>query len=107
MFDLKKSTTSSWNEYIIEFETLWTAVNTKTSTADQNSKQWICGLKQAFTDEEFKVHILLRNLPSSLDNVVDNLRTKDTISYSDMRTQILELQRIDSSSSFALVATSK
>ena len=91
IFDLKKSTTSSWNEHIIEFETLWTAVNTKTSTGDPNSKQWIRGLKQAFANEEFKAHLLLRTLPSSLDNVVDNLRTKDTISYSDVRTQILEI----------------
>ena len=91
IFDFKKSASSSWNEYIMEFETLWTAVNTKTSAANRNSKQWI---QSAFTDGEFKAHLLLRTLPSSLDNVVG---TKDPLSYSDVRTQILELSRSDSS----------
>ena len=78
----------------------------KTSTADANSKQWVQGFKLCFTDDEFKAHILLCTLPPSMDNIVNNLRTKDPLSYSDMRTQILNVGT-DSSAGSALISTKK
>ena len=91
---MKKDESKSWNEHIAEFESRWTTANSRLSTATTNSKAWIRGLQLAFSDEEFKAHLLLSTLPSTMDNIVDNLRTKEAMSYSDVRTRLLGLSSL-------------
>lgn len=88
---MKKTDAKSWTEHIAEFESRWTNVNSKVSTATNTSKPWIQGLQLAFSDAEFKAHLLLRTLPPNMDNIVDNLLTKETLSYTDVRTKLLDL----------------
>jgi len=95
ILDMKKDESKSWNEHIAEFELRWAHVNLKVSTATDTSKPWIQGLKLAFSDLEFKAHLLLRTLPSTMDNIVGNLRTKDELSYSDVLAKILDLRPPD------------
>jgi len=91
VFDMKKTDAKSWTEHIAEFESRWTNVNSKVSTATTTSKPWIQGLQLAFSDAEFKAHLLLRTLPPNMDNIVDNLLTKETLSYTDVWTKLLDL----------------
>jgi len=66
---MQKDESKSWNEHIAEFESRWTTANSKVSTATTDSKAQICGLQLVFSEEEFKVHLLLSTLPSTMDNI--------------------------------------
>ena len=96
---MQKDESKTWNEHITEFESRWTNANSKVATATKDSKAWIHGFQSVFSDEEFKAHLLLSTLPSTMDNIVDNLRTKETLSYSDVRTRLLDLSSPDTAGS--------
>ena len=104
LFDYKKDEAKSWQEHVSEFESLLTIVNSKVATADSSSKPWLQGLKQCFADDEFKAHLLLRTLPRSCGNIVDNLRTKTDLSYTDTRTHVLDLSSDSATAGSALIS---
>jgi hypothetical protein len=107
IFDMRKDENTSMLLHITEFESKWTVVNTKVSNASSTDKDWLQGLKLCFNDPEFKAHLLLRTLPSNLENVVDNLQTKSDLTYSDVRTKLLDLNKSDSPSGDALMVKSQ
>ncbi|KAF8419630.1 hypothetical protein BGX38DRAFT_1145243 [Terfezia claveryi] len=91
IFDMKKEPSKSWQEHIIVFEALWNIVAFELSTANAADKFWKQGFRIAFMDKELKAQLLLHTLPSELDKVVYNLRTKTDLRYYDVRTRILDL----------------
>jgi len=107
VFDMKKTDAKSWSEHITEFESRWTNVNSKVSTATTTSKLWIQSLQLAFSDAEFKAHLLLRTLPPNMDNIVDNLLTKETLSYTDVWTKLLDLSHDPTPAGSALASYQK
>jgi len=96
---MQKDEYKTWNKYITEFESRWTNANSKVATATKDSKPWIRGFQSVFSDEEFKAHLLLSTLSSTMDNIVDNLQTKETLSYSDVWTRLLDLSSPDAAGS--------
>jgi len=104
---MQKDESKTWNEHIAEFESRWTNANSKVATTTTDSKAWIRGFQLVFSDEEFKAHLLLSTLPSTMDNIVDNFRTKETLSYSDVRTRLLDLSSPDNAAGLALMSHQK
>lgn len=106
LLDLKKDESTTWQAHIADFEARWNTIVTKVSSADSSSKAWLQGLRQCFSDTEYKAHLLLRTVPASLSNVVDNLQTKADITYTDVRTKLLDLQSESTTTGSGLIATS-
>ena len=99
ILDMKKEDSTSWSSHIEGFESRWSIVNAKVSTASSTSKPpWLEGLKLCFNDQVFKAHLLLRTLPSSMNNFVDNRVRKLDLTYLDVRTSLLNLNQESSPS---------
>ena len=103
VFDMIKDLSTTWNEHIAFYESRYTTITSKLSTITTTDKAWQKGLKQAFAEQRFKAHLLLRTLPSSLDSVVENLRSKSDVSYTQTRTLIIKLSS-ESASGSALIS---
>ena len=48
-------------------------------------------LLEYLKSDDIEARHLLRSLPSSMDNIVDNLQLKDSLTYVDVRSRLLEL----------------
>ena len=46
-------------------------------------------LLEYLKSDESKARLLLMSLPSSMDNIVDNLQLNDSLSYGDVRSHLL------------------
>jgi len=106
VFDFKKDPSTTWNEHIAQYESRYTTVTSKLSTITTTDKAWQRGLKDAFANQEFKAHLLLRSLPPILDSVVETLRSKSDLTYSETRTRILELSSESATAGSALITHS-
>ena len=100
--DLKMDEGDSITDHLSRFETSFSHIFSRCS---ESSRQEAIALKNFLSVEEVKVMCLFRSLPPSLDNVVDNLSTKDHLTYSIVNKRLLDLQHsryaIDNSSSKA------
>ena len=87
--DLKMDEGDSITDHLSRFETSFSHIFSRCS---ESSRQEAIALKNFLSVEEVKVMCLFRSLPPSLDNVVDNLSTKDHLTYSIVNKRLLDLQ---------------
>lgn len=78
----------SVSDYISRFETLFSHVFSRCS---ESSRPEAIALKNFLTVEEVKVMCFFLSLPSSMDNIIDNLTTKDNLKYADVQKRLLDL----------------
>ena len=90
LLDYQKDDSIAMPQHIQLFETHWNRLLEKVSFATSGSELYARGLKLAFTDTKLKAHMLLHSLPTSMANVVDNLQTKDSLTYNDVRSRLLD-----------------
>ena len=93
--------------HISKFEEHFIRIEQKASIATNDSPAYMRGLKLFLSDSEDKAHLLLRTLPTSMSNIVDNLQTKDGLTYSDIRTKLLDLSSTISAGSARVAAKNK
>ena len=91
LLDYQKDDSIAMPQHIQLFENHWNRLLEKVSFATSSSEPYARGLKIAFMDSKLKAHMLLHSLPPSMANVVDNLQTKDSLTYNDVRSRLLDL----------------
>ena len=64
---------TSMHAHISKFEEHFIRIEQKASIATDDSPAYLRGLKLFLSDSEAKAHLLLRTLPTSMSNIVDNL----------------------------------
>ncbi|KAI0992821.1 hypothetical protein K3495_g15363 [Podosphaera aphanis] len=80
----------SISDHLSRFETSFSHIFSRCS---ESSRQEAIALKNFLSVEEVKIMCLFRSLPSSLSNIVDNLSTKDHLTYSIVNKRLLDLQQ--------------
>ena len=84
------------------YEQNWNRLVEKVGGATQDDELYLQGLRLCCQDQKMKANLLLRTLPKSMDNIVDNLQSKVDLSYNDIRTRLLDLNVSTNSSADAL-----
>ena len=87
--ELKMEEDNSISDHLSAFETSFTHIHSRSS---ESSRPEAIALKNFLAVEEVKIMCLFRSLPLSLNNVVDNLSTKDNLKYSDVHKRLMDLQ---------------
>jgi hypothetical protein len=92
LYDLKLDDTASMKDHLLEFDTHWNRIQQRCSSATSTDKNKLPSLFKPILDsEEAKAAFLLLSLPASLDNVVDNLQTKENLTYNDAYQRLTDI----------------
>ena len=85
----KLSDGASLQDHLTRFHNGWIRLKDRS----QQGKGELCKTLQVLTaSNEAKAAFLLISLPSSMDNIVDNLQTKEKVTYEDIRVKLLDLK---------------
>ncbi|KAI0998123.1 hypothetical protein K3495_g10070 [Podosphaera aphanis] len=88
--DLKIDEGDSISDHLSRFETSFSHIFSRCS---ESFRQEAIALKNFLSVEEVKLMCLFHSLPLSLSNIVDNLSTKDQLTYSTVNKRLLNLQQ--------------
>lgn len=83
----------SLKDHIVNFESKWTSLASRTNqaaTTDANKLAY--ALKSFFQSSEIKASLLLGSLPDSMNNIVENLQTKDNLTYELAYNHLMDLR---------------
>ncbi|KAF5205376.1 Gag-pol polyprotein [Thalictrum thalictroides] len=76
------------SDYLSKFESAFQHVLLRCS---ESKRETAVALKAFLSVEDVKVMCLFRSLPSSMENIIDNLSTKENIKYADVYKRLLDL----------------
>ena len=86
-------------DHIVNFESIWTSLASRTNQATATDANKLAyALQLFFQSSEIKASLLLGSLPDSMNNIVENLQTKDNLTYELAYNHLMDLR---SSSSVA------
>ena len=79
--------------HINQYDTLWNRLHLRCSTASPTDRYTLPFVfKSVFESPEAKAALLLRSLPESMNNIVDNLQTKEDLTYDHVYNKLLDLK---------------
>lgn len=79
-------------DHLTSFDTNWTRLQHRCSSAkDSDNFKLPTAFKSVFDSLEAKAALLLYSLPSSMENVVDNLQTKPDLTYDQAYQRLMDL----------------
>jgi len=92
LLSLKVTSKSDLSDTITKFDTEWTRLNNRCSTATAASAFKLPFVfKSVFESPEAKAAFLLNTLPSSMYNIKDNLMTKDNLTYEACYQRLMDI----------------
>lgn len=74
--------------HLDEFHQRWTRISKRTSTSNQAVA---VGMRTMFQSDEVKGSFFLATLPETMDNVIDNLSTRNITAFQDIEPKILDI----------------
>jgi len=81
------------SNHINKYDTLWNLLHLRCSTASSTDRYTVPFVFQTvFESREAKAAILLRSLPESMNNIVDNLQTKEDLTYDHVYNKLMDLK---------------
>ncbi|KAI0993108.1 hypothetical protein K3495_g15076, partial [Podosphaera aphanis] len=89
LVELKMAEGDSISDHISNFETTYSHIFNRCS---ESSREEAKHLKLFLDSDSVKTMSLLRTLPPSFENVVDNLMSKDRITFADVNKRLLDIQ---------------
>ena len=95
LVSLRMDPSTSMKDHLTAFDTFWTRFRMRTQ-ASKDSEKLVRLFKPVGDSDEAKAAFHLLSLPSSLSHVVDNLQTKDNLTYSDTYQKLLDLNSTNS-----------
>ena len=82
IFDTQYDTLNPVSHHINQYDTLWNRLHLRCSTASPTDRTTLpFAFKSWFESPKAKAALLLRSLPESINNIVDNLQTKADLTY--------------------------
>jgi len=81
---------SSLSDHLSTFDNLWTRLKERTCAAT-STQRLDFALKSLADSDEAKGAFLLLSLPKAYDNIVDNLQTKENLTYNDIYQRLMDL----------------
>ena len=93
VFDTRYDTATPIAEHINAYDTYWNRIQLRCSAAtpyDRYALPFV--FKSVFESPEAKAAILLRSLPESMNNIVDNLQTKEDLTYDHVYNKLMDLR---------------
>jgi hypothetical protein len=92
VLDLKLADKNALSAHITNFDQQWSQFNIvcTNATADDDDKS-AYHLRDFVQYDRAKANLLLMSLPLSMENVVDNLKTKQGLTYSDVYNRLMEI----------------
>ena len=88
---IQKSESTTVTAHLHSYEQNWNRLVEKVGRASEDDELYLRGLRLCTQDQKMKAHLLLRTLPKSMENIVDNLQSKTDLTYNDVRTRLLDL----------------
>ena len=98
--DTRYDTGTPIAEHINAYDTYWNRIQLRCSAAtpyDRYALPFV--FKSVFESPEAKAAILLCSLPASMNNIVDNLQTKEDLTYDHVYNKLMDLRSATSGSS--------
>jgi hypothetical protein len=96
LIQLKLEDRSRISQHLTQFETEWARFQHRCAQGKESDKLKLpYQLKEFAQSEQAKATVLLASLPAEMDNIVDNLLTKD-LSYDDVLSRLMDLAQKDS-----------
>jgi len=93
VFDTKYDTLDLLSDHINKYDTLWNRLHLRCSTATSSDRYTLpFAFQSVFESPEAKAAILLRSLPESMNNIVDNLQTKEDLTYDHVYNKLMDLK---------------
>jgi len=81
------------SDHINKYDTLWNRLHLLCSTASSTDRYTLPFVFQTVVaSAEAKAAILLRSLPESMNNMVDNLQTKEDLTYDHVYNKLMDLK---------------
>lgn len=87
-FDMKMNEGADLSSHLSNFEIAYQHI---LSRCNQSKRTEAKALKDFLSVEEVRIMCLFRSLPSSFANIIDNLSTKDHLSYDDINAHLQDL----------------
>jgi len=92
-FNTKYDILNLLSDRINKYDTLWNRLHLRCSTASSTDRYTLLFVFQTlFESPEAKAAILLRSLPESMNNNIDNLQTKKDITYDHVYNRLMDLK---------------
>ena len=80
-------------DHIVDFESKWTSLASRTNqSAVTDTNKLAFALKPFFQSSEIKASLLLGSLPDTMNNIVENLQTKDNLTYELAYNHLMDLR---------------
>jgi len=93
VFDTKYDTLYLLSDHINKYDTLWNRLHLRCSTATSSDRYTLpFAFQSVFESPKAKAAILLRSLPESMNNIVDNLQTKEDLTYDHVYNKLMDLK---------------
>ena len=93
VFDTKYDILDVLSDHINKYDTLWNQLHLRCSTASSTDRYTLPFVFQTvFESPEAKAAILLHSLPESMNNIVDNLQTKEDLTYDHVYNKLMDLK---------------
>ena len=93
VFDTKYDASEPISDHINKYGTQWNRLQFRCSTATSSDRYALpLAFKLLFESTEAKAALLLRSLPESMNNIVDNLQTKEDLTYDHVHQRLLDLK---------------
>ncbi|KAH8150322.1 uncharacterized protein LAJ45_05533 [Morchella importuna] len=89
VLDTKMQDNGNLTEHLETFNTNWNTLKTRSQSGDHKLAQALLPLTKS---NEAMAAFLLASLPKSMSNVVDNIQTKQDVTYEDVRQRLQNLQ---------------
>jgi len=93
VFDTKYDIVDLHSDHIIKYDTLWNRLHLRCSTPSSTDRYTLPFVFQTvFESPEAKAAILLCSLPESMNNIIDNLQTKEDLTYDQVYNKLMDLK---------------
>ncbi|KAH8149540.1 uncharacterized protein LAJ45_06168 [Morchella importuna] len=89
VLDTKMQDNGNLTEHLETFNTNWNTLKTRCQSGDHKLAQALLPLTKS---NEAMAALLLASLPKSMSNIVDNIQTKQDVTYEDVRQRLQNLQ---------------
>jgi len=92
VYDLKLTNPEKMKDHLLEFDTNWNRLQHRCSSARQSDTNTLPYLfHPVLASEQAKAVFLLLSLPQSMENIVDNLQTKQGLTYDDAYQRLIDI----------------
>src|SRR5205814_3450353 len=92
VYDLKLTKPEKMKDHLLEFDTNWNRLQHRCSSARQSDTNTLPYLfHPVLASEQAKAVFLLRSLPRSMESIVDNLQTKQGLTYDDAYQRLVDI----------------